>query len=839
MAVAISVGHGRKAGAGLPAQHSGNGMNGSIGARTIGAVRWHGIGGMALAMVTLLGLAACGSSSPSAVSEAGASCQIGQLDEQQILGVKRADADLPLADLSHYAARRAARASDAVLNGGGCENNTSFRYGAGVGDITGPALGEEQLGYADPAQVSTGLHTREHARAFAFSSECGGRKGYAMLVTIDNGLSFDSIKFGVMERIAADTEDHLSDYWTMDNVMISATHTHSSAGGQAHYDLANVFALGFDKQSYEAAVNGVFDAIQQAHRSLMMATPGPIRMAKSELLDTNFNRSPPAYAKNPEEERARFVDTSGREVTTNRMMTLLKLQRDDGTPVGMLNWYSIHGTSIGQTHTLLSADNKGYAAQRFEQDFAQGVYPEGGFIAGFFQSDEGDASPNPFMMDLSEKELHSRDTDAWTQRGGGRDDYESAMISGYKQYHHARKLWDDAKEKLHGEVKAIHIPIDMSGVVIDQPKTYPDALMPKIGGQQTCNPALGISFAGGAEDGRGPFTEGAACPMSDDQLLPFLTQYLKDTFTGLTQGALPSQLIEPVGCYNPAFALLGYACQMEKPVAIPLVVGLGDLSLLQLQPKVIPFQMITLGNLAIISLPWEVTTTSGRRLRDAVLDVLQDAGIDYAVIGGLSNTYIHYLTTREEYSAQNYEGASTVFGPWALDAVIQETARLAKNLRDGKPAQSPYQAARYEDHTPLLFFHLLLSTADSRLPSGAAYGEVTQQPQAEYQMTKDERLTVSARFYAANPRSDMRNGESYFYIERQVGDSWQVVATDDSWWTKMTIVKNGSQTDEALIEWQVPADTAPGTYRIRYEAGSKDGAYSGLSDPFVLKGCGA
>ena len=44
------------------------------------------------------------------------------------------------------------------------------------------------------------------------------------------------------------------------------------------------------------------------------------------------------------------------------------------------------------------------------------------------------------------------------------------------------------------------------------------------------------------------------------------------------------------------------------------------------------------------------------------------------VIAGLTNTYSSYITTREEYGAQRYEGASTIFGPSTLDAYIQ--ARL-------------------------------------------------------------------------------------------------------------------------------------------------------------------
>lgn len=43
------------------------------------------------------------------------------------------------------------------------------------------------------------------------------------------------------------------------------------------------------------------------------------------------------------------------------------------------------------------------------------------------------------------------------------------------------------------------------------------------------------------------------------------------------------------------------------------------------------------------------------------LGILDDSA--YVVIAGPANTYGHYVATREEYSIQRYEGASTIFGP--------------------------------------------------------------------------------------------------------------------------------------------------------------------------------
>lgn len=54
---------------------------------------------------------------------------------------------------------------------------------------------------------------------------------------------------------------------------------------------------------------------------------------------------------------------------TEKRMQVLKFVDIDGKPLGMLNWYAVHGTSMNNSNKLISSDNKGYAAMRFEQDF--------------------------------------------------------------------------------------------------------------------------------------------------------------------------------------------------------------------------------------------------------------------------------------------------------------------------------------------------------------------------------------------------------------------------------------------------------------------------------------
>ena len=85
---------------------------------------------------------------------------------------------------------------------------------------------------------------------------------------------------------------------------------------------------------------------------------------------------------------------------------------------------------------------------------------------------------------------------------------------------------------------------------------------------------------------------------------------------------------------------------------------------------------------------------AGRRLRDAVkAQLMADGAVaseDEAivVISGLSNTYSSYTTTFEEYQAQRYEGASTVYGPNTHRAYVELCTTLASALAKGEPVEA-------------------------------------------------------------------------------------------------------------------------------------------------------
>ncbi len=129
------------------------------------------------------------------------------------------------------------------------------------------------------------------------------------------------------------------------------------------------------------------------------------------------------------------------------------------------------------------------------------------------------------------------------------------------------------------------------------------------------------------------------------------------------------------------------ACQSPKPVILPTGLMSMNLKHIPMTPQILPVQVFKIGNVAILALPFEVTTMAGRRLKEAGLDHLSAAGVDYIAIACLANGYGSYMATKEEYEKQIYEGAGTFFGPNQLLACIQEIGKLSDAITGGQPQE--------------------------------------------------------------------------------------------------------------------------------------------------------
>lgn len=245
-----------------------------------------------------------------------------------------------------------------------------LHIGAGVFDITGPAAEVGMFGYAKAGQLTSGIHMRLRARAFAFHHARSGRR--CVFVSADLGMVSEWVTQTVLERLER-CPDVPAGAYSRANVMLSATHTHCSPGGLSHYFIYSVHPplRGADRQNFECVVDGIVAAIARAHANLQ---PAFVRVAKGACLGASVNRSAEAYLANPESERAQY------DHDTDKEMTLWRFDGVDGYPIGMINWFvrpeglelgssnsqadgvprrfAVHPTSMGNWYTLITGDNK-------------------------------------------------------------------------------------------------------------------------------------------------------------------------------------------------------------------------------------------------------------------------------------------------------------------------------------------------------------------------------------------------------------------------------------------------------------------------------------------------
>jgi neutral ceramidase len=625
-----------------------------------------------------------------------------------------------------------------------------YLVGRSKADITGP-IGLQMFGYVRADQISAGIHTRQWARTFVIAQLDGEER--VALVTVDLGSVTHEMLLEVVERL----ETRFGDVYDIANVVIAATHTHAGPGGYWHYGSDSTLGVPFCREHFDAIADGIVRSIVAAHEDL---APGSILIRRGPVAVAGVNRSGIAYLNNPATERALF------ESDTDREMTLLKLVRDE-EPIGTLNWFAVHPSSMSSSNKLISGDNKGYAAWAFERRWSSR-----GFVAAFAQSNDGDVTPN-LNLDTT---------------GPGTDEFDSTRIIGQRQLDAALELFHDASEELHGPIRSRQIYVDFSRFSVRAEFTGD-------GSRSTCPSALGYSFfAGSTEDsGERPlFHEG----MTERE--PALDR-IAQQFPGVP---VPSDALR--------------ACQSPKAV----LVATGEM-IPPAQPQILSLALVRIGPLTLVVGPAEFTTMAGRRLRRTVGARL-DIDSRYVVVAGYANGYAGYVTTPEEYQAQQYEGGHTLFGPWTLPAYQQSYDRLAESLLDGTPILSA--VARPELRGKVRSTALGLSHDDP--PPGGDYTRLARQPNARYR--RGER--VEATFWSGSPQHAYHADRRWVTVLRRETSAgkWTVVATDADWstrcrWSQPGVTrllkmlgKGSARPFQLTATWDIPDDAKPGRYVIVY-----------------------
>lgn len=628
-----------------------------------------------------------------------------------------------------------ASASDTAHDG-------DYLVGRGIADVTGEAAETGMMGYSSFDQKTSGIHQRLRSRAFIVVDRSSGKR--VVYVNADLAMIFQSVQQGVIARL----KERYGDLYDEENVLLSATHTHSGPGGYSHHVAYNLSVLGFQKETYRAVVDGVADSVAEAHEDLK---PGTMSLGTGTLTNASVNRSREAFDRNPAADRAAFPDA------IDPAMTVLRFKQGD-KDAGAISWFATHNTSITNGNTLISPDNKGYAAYAWEHDH-EGVRhldDTPGFVAAFPNTNAGDMSPNLNLKPGS---------------GPTEDEFENTRVIGERQLDAAREIYDDTRP-IAGGVDSRLAYVDMENVTV-RPEYTPDGRE-----HRTCPAVVGAStLAGSVEDGPAipGFEEGTRTPVAG--------------------------IIDALRIDTPSWL---QACQYPKASLIPT----GLLSNVHpVTPKTLPLQIMKLGELYLVAAPGEFTITAGLRVRRTVAERL-GVPLDRVLLQGYANAYSQYVTTPEEYDTQNYEGGSTLYGRYTLPAHQQEYARIAESLREGTELERgtapPDESGRQ--------FTFQTGVVYDNPPAGKAFGTVLRAPDSSYARG----ATATVEFATGHPKNNVRRGSTFLEVQRLENGSWRRVLDDGDWettyrWTRL----NGlTGTSKATVTWDIAPDTAPGTYRI-------------------------
>jgi len=177
-------------------------------------------------------------------------------------------------------------------------------------------------------QRTKGLHFRLRARAMVIA-ERSNPKSRVAFVSTDICFGTQSIRLDVVPKL----QQKYGDLYTLDNVVVSATHTHSGPGGYSWYAVYDMTTFGFDSQNHRAIADGVYQAIVRAHEN--MSSGGRIFMNAGRLLYSNINRSPTSYLQNPPEERKIYAEDGD----TDKTIVVLRIEDDNGKELGSVSWF--------------------------------------------------------------------------------------------------------------------------------------------------------------------------------------------------------------------------------------------------------------------------------------------------------------------------------------------------------------------------------------------------------------------------------------------------------------------------------------------------------------------
>lgn len=542
---------------------------------------------------------------------------------------------------------------------------SGLQAGFGRVDIT-PPPGVGLAGNGPEGAEARGYRLRLYARVLVLADGDGNRLA---LVVADLPMSSALLH----RRVAALTRD--ADGIGADRLVIAATHTHAGPGHffeAAGYNDQGSSVAGFDPVMVDSLAARLARAI---HAAVAELRPARVAWGRRAVWGETRIRSLPAMLRNIPPPTAPADAPPGlpqeyRLVDPELAMLRVDL-RDAATgafrPAGAFTIFAMHGTGNAPSNDLLDADIHGLVERRLERHIDRDLNHAGdsGFVPSavhlFANGAEGDVSPawppqsrcnvptlaplpalgGPFTRTLWEWRAPTA-THLASCRHAAR---EAIAVIGKNVGDGAVALFDAL-----GPALSDRLELGRAFATL--------ALRDSARSLGICaEPALGLSTLVGADD-------------AHTRIQGWLLFGVFDI--GLKQGSP-----------NPDVP----GCQAHKRQLLDAAFGglPNHLLVSGHLPSYAQVTVVRLGDRIIGAVPGEVSTTAGRRMRDQMLASARAAGIPVttALILGHANGYLEYVTTAEEYTAQFYEGGSTLYGPGTAAMFTRVLAGLAAAVSSG------------------------------------------------------------------------------------------------------------------------------------------------------------
>lgn len=594
-----------------------------------------------------------------------------------------------------------------------------FHAGVVRADITPPphlAL----FGHGPEGRIATGFRLRLRCEAYVIA------QGSELVALVPCELAAPSLK---LQREIVRRLTELGVPIPVDRLLLMATHTHA---GPAHYFEArrysgtfSSYAPGYDRGVVDFLAERIAAAVGEAYAKL---APACLSWRNGKLSGLSFNRSYPAFVRNhetaddvpalvraadqeqaqlrggmapegpaaprtdlapatsvgpsssssppasslsaapstaaPSSERGPMPTAAESAVDTeidvlrvdSRPAGRLSCEVEGRKPLGVFAVFGMHPTGIANTNELYHGDIFGFAARTAE--------------ACLFDPAGGPSGPTPWQCETK----GPSENDVIVGIANGIEGDVSPQVA-FQSVAEARRVGRRLGLKIVelAEDRAGRFPLNARGQLgrAYWELYFPGAKLGTPGGEALCESGeLGVAAAGGARDG------------------PTRARLIAEANPGY-------RLADPgAGCHG---------------VKLPLTSAMDDHELDF--PRLGPISIVRLDRGVLATAPGEMTTVTGQRIREAIRSRLRpepaspldpEAGGAPASpslpIVGLTNSYLQYFATKDEYGLQLYEGASTLYGPNSSQFLVQHFGCLADFLGQGRqqgcPNRSPINAAQ-------------------------------------------------------------------------------------------------------------------------------------------------